>query len=148
MIQATRFDNQDQNHARDYLTERSIATTEGVFWNMKSVSLHTLIVPDVLHTIYLGILKHLMEWIVPFLEFHKQIDRFNDLWAIMPYYPGFARFNKPYTAVTQWSGKEMKALGCVIVPIVTTMLFDPSSEQQGPFESAMLCVKTSSTFTS
>jgi hypothetical protein len=34
----------------------------------------TLIIPDVLHTIYLGILKKLLDWIVSFLELHKLIS--------------------------------------------------------------------------
>jgi hypothetical protein len=141
MIQATQFDNQDQNHAHDYCMDRGLATMQDILRNMKYISLHTLIIPDVLHTIHLGILKYLMKWIVPFLELYKHIDRFNDLWAIMPHYPGFARFNMPYSAVTQWSGEEMKALGRLVVSIVATTLFDPSLEQQGPFKSAMLCIK-------
>jgi hypothetical protein len=59
----------------------------------------------------------------------------------MPHYSTFAGFNKPYTAMNQWSGKEMKALGRVIVSIVATMILDPFWVQQGPFNSAMLCIR-------
>jgi len=56
-------------------------------------------------------------------------------------YPGFARFNKPYSQVTQWSGKEMKALRRVIVPVLTATLLNPSASQRIPFTEALLCVK-------
>jgi amino acid permease len=35
----------------------------------------------------------------------------------------------------------MKALGRIIVPSIATTPFDPTLKQQGPFISAMLCVK-------
>jgi hypothetical protein len=101
LIQATHCNNQDQNDAHDYLMERCVVTMQCVFWNILYISLYILIVPDVLHTIHLGILKHLMEWIVPFWEFHKRIGQFKDLSEIMPHDSGFVRFNKPYTSMTQ-----------------------------------------------
>jgi hypothetical protein len=66
MIQVTAFDNQDQNHAGYCIMERIVAMMESIFWNTQGISFYTLIIPDVLHTIYPHILKHLMEWTVPF----------------------------------------------------------------------------------
>jgi len=131
----------DREAAQEYLQARGVRLSEGVFWSMPCVSSSTLITPDVLHTIYLGLLKHLMEWIVAFLEHHKLMPRFNELWRLVPAYPGFVQFNKPYTAVSQWQGKEMKALGRVIVPIFSATLITPSAAQKGPFKDAILCVK-------
>jgi len=59
----------------------------------------------------------------------------------MPPYCGFARFNKPYSQVTQWSGKEMNALGRVMVPVSAATLPNPSESQKIPFTEALLCVK-------
>ena len=101
----------------------------------------TIIVPDILHTVYLGMLKHLMDWVTSFLEQHSRIDKFNQLWAMMPPYPGVTRFNKPYSQVTQCSGKEMKALGRVIVPVLTATHLKPSASQRIHFKEALLCVK-------
>jgi len=56
---------------------------------MKCISPRTIIVPDILHTIFLGMIKHLMDWAMLFLEQHSRIDKFNQLWALMPPYPGF-----------------------------------------------------------
>ena len=47
----------------------------------------------------------------------------------------------PYTAVTQWQGKELKMLGRMILPIHGASPLEPSAEQRGPFKEAILCVK-------
>jgi len=108
---------------------------------MKCISPTTIIVPDILHSVYLSMLQHLMDWVLSFLEQHSRMITLNLLWAMMPPYPGFARFNKPYSQVTQWSGKEMKALRGVIVPVFTATLLNPSASQRIPFTEALLCVK-------
>jgi len=59
----------------------------------------------------------------------------------MPPYPGFARLNTPYSQVTHWSGKEMKALMRVMFPVFAATLLNPSTCQRIPFTEAQLCVK-------
>jgi len=141
MILATQGDESERQEARHYLGNLAVGTSEGVLWNMKCISLMTIIVPDILHSVYLGMLQHLMDWVTSFLEQHSRINIFNQLWAMMPPYPGFARFNKPYSQVTQWSGKEMKALGRVIVPVFTATLLNPSASQRIPLTEDLLCIK-------
>jgi hypothetical protein len=146
MILATQGDETERWEARQFLEDGAVRTSEGVFWNMKCISPTTIIVPDILHTVYLGMLKHLMDWVTSFLEHHSRIDQFNKLWAMMPPYPGFARFNKPYSQVTQWSGKEMRALGRVIVPLFAATLSNPSAGKgfpsQKPASSKTWCIFT------
>jgi len=141
MILATQGDEIDRREARHYLADRAVRTSEGVFWNMKCISPTTIIIPDILHTIYRSMLKHLIDWGTSFLEQHSRIDKFNQLWAMMPPHPGIARFNKPYSQVTQWSGKEMNTLGRVIVPVFAATLLNTSASQRIPFTEALLCVK-------
>jgi len=141
MILATQGDETERREARQSLEDKAVGTSEGVFWNMKCISPMTIILPDILHTVYLGMHKHLMHWVTSFLEQHSRINKFNQLWAMMPPCPGFARFNKPYSQVTQWSGTEMKALGRVIVPVFAATLLNPSASQRFSFTEALLCVK-------
>jgi hypothetical protein len=117
-----------------------VGTSEGIIWNMKCISPTTIIVPNIIHTVYLGMLEHLMDWVTSFLEQHSRIGQFNQVWAMIPPYPGFARFNKPCSQVTQWSGKEMKALGSGIVPVFLATLLNPWASQRIPFTEALLCV--------
>jgi len=60
---------------------------------------------------------------------------------MIPPYPGFARFNKPYSKVTPCSGKEMNALWCVSVPVFAATLLNPFAGQMIPFKEAMWCVR-------
>ena len=101
MILATQGDETERREASRYLEDRVVGTSKGVYCNMKCISPTTIFVPDTLHTVYLGMLAHLMDWVTSFLEQHSRIDKFNLLWAIMLPYPGFALFNKPYSQVTR-----------------------------------------------
>ena len=141
MILATQGDETERQQERQYLEDRVVGTSEGGFWNMKCMFPTTITVPDILHTVYHGMLKQLIDWVTSFLEQHSSIDKFNQLWSMMPPYPGFARFNKPYSQVTQWTGKEMKALGRVIFPVFVATLLNPLASQRIPFTEALLCIK-------
>jgi len=139
-ILATHGDEMERRDAIHYLEDQAVRTPEGIFWNMKCITLMISMVPDILHNIYLGMLKHLMDWVMSSLEQHSRNAKINQLWAMMPPYPGFAWFNKPYSQVTQWSGKEMKALRSVIVPVFVATLLNHSVNQRIPFTEALLCV--------
>jgi hypothetical protein len=108
---------------------------------MKGISPTTIIIPNILHTFYFGMLKHLMDWVTSVLKQHSRINKFNQLWAMIPPYPAFTRFNKPYSQVTEWSGKEIKALGWVIVQIFAGTLSNPLASQWIPITEARLYVK-------
>jgi hypothetical protein len=82
-----------------------------------------------------------MDWLRSCLEQHSTIDQFNQVREIMLSHPGFARVTKPYSQVTQWSGKKMKAHRDVIVAVVATTLLHPSANQRIPFIEALLCIK-------
>jgi len=88
----------------------------------------TIVVPDIIHTVYLGMLEHLTDWVTSFLDRHSRIGKSDQLRAMILPYPGFARFNKPYSQVTQWTGQELKTLRHVIVPVFMATLLNPSGE--------------------
>jgi hypothetical protein len=90
MILATQVDETERREARQHLEHGAVAISDGVFWNRKYISPTTIIVPHILHTVYLCMLEHMMEWATSFLEQHSKIESFNQAWEIMPPYPGFA----------------------------------------------------------
>jgi hypothetical protein len=55
--------------------------------------------PDLLHTMYLGMLKHVMDWIQPFLKRHGRLNKFDDAWISVPPYPGLVQPKKAYRYV-------------------------------------------------
>ena len=110
---------------------------------MKCISPMTTIILDILHTTYVAMCKDVMHWVMSFFEPHSRIDELNPLLAAMPQHPGFARFNSPYSKLTQYSCKEMNALRDVIVPDFTATLSQPSACQRIPITDALLCIKNS-----
>ena len=88
------------------LAEHGIKSLFNAFWTLLRVCPAELPKPDLLHTIYLGILKHLMEWVQEFLRKHHRLEGFDEVWASMGAYPGFTVPKKAYRQVSQWQGKE------------------------------------------
>jgi len=68
------------------------------------------------------------------------INTFIQLWAMLLLYHGFAPFNKPYSQLKQWCGKEMETLGRMIVPVITATHLHTSVTQTIPFTDALFSV--------
>ena len=50
----------------------------GIFHGLHRVSAPDLHMPDLLHTINLGLFKHMMDWIHGFLKKHARLQAFDD----------------------------------------------------------------------
>jgi hypothetical protein len=85
----------------DWLQERGMKTATNSFWRLGSVRPEAIWKPDLLHNIYLGLLKHLMEWIHGFLDIHNRLDYFDRVWKSIPPYPGITISMKLYREVIQ-----------------------------------------------
>jgi anthranilate/para-aminobenzoate synthase component II len=81
-----------------------------------------------------------MHWVTSFLEQQSRIDKFNQLWIMMPPCPGSPRFIKSYSQVIQWSGSEMKTLGCAIVPVFAVTVLHCLVGQRILFTEALFCI--------
>ncbi|KAH0605688.1 uncharacterized protein H6S33_004910 [Morchella sextelata] len=57
----------------EYLVARSVKTLFNAFWGMPRVNPYDVNKLDILHNIYLGMLKHMMEWFQAFLKNHNQL---------------------------------------------------------------------------
>ena len=124
-------------------TYRRIVTP---FYWLPKVSLSDLHKPDMLHTVYLGIFKHMMNWIQGFLKKHGQLDAFDEVWKTLPPYPGFLVPKKGYRKATQSQGKEMRNLGGCILGVLTVVVCQPGSAQILPFKHALQCAKVLADF--
>jgi len=83
MILVTQRDETERWEGRHYLDDRLVGTSEGVFYNMKSISPTTVIVPNIVHSGYHTMLKHSLEWETSFLEQYSRIDKINQHLAMM-----------------------------------------------------------------
>jgi len=90
-----------------------------------------------LHTVYPGLFKHMMDWIQGFLKKHGRLEAFEEVWKALPPYPGFLVPKKAYCEVTQWQGKEMRKLGRCVLGVLPVVLRQPGSAQLIPFKRAL-----------
>ena len=95
-----------------------------------------------LHMVYLGLFKYMMDWIQGFLKKHARAQAFDDTWKALPPYPAFLVPKKAYRKVMQWQGKEMRNLGRCFLGVLTLALRQPNSTQVLPFKHALCCVRT------
>jgi len=74
---------------------------QNIFHHLNRVLASDLYKPDMLHAIYLGLFKHMMDWIQGFLKKHGRLQAFDDVWKALPPYLGFLVPKKAYGEVTQ-----------------------------------------------
>ena len=73
-----------------------------VFQELHRVSSPGLHKPGLPHTVYLGLFKHLMDWISCFPKKHALLQAFDHTRKALPPYPEFFVPKKAYCEVTQW----------------------------------------------
>jgi len=100
--------------------------------------LHT---PDLFHTIYLGLFRHMIDWIQGFPKKLRGLQAFDDSWKGLPAYPVFFVPNKAYWDVMQWQGKEIRNLGRGLLGVLAVALLQLDSTQVIPFKHALGCVR-------
>ena len=96
----------DSDNADVTFDTHQINMRPGVFHGLHRASAPDLDVPDLLHTIYLGLFKHMMDWIQGFLKKHGRLQAFDDAWQTLPPYPGFFCPKMPTGRLR--SGKEKR----------------------------------------
>ncbi|KAL0631137.1 hypothetical protein Q9L58_010001, partial [Maublancomyces gigas] len=94
-----------------------------------------------LHTIYLGLLKHLMEWITGFMKKYDHQTPFDTIRKQLSPYPKISIPNKPYRQVSQWQGKEMRNLGKFLLRALTAAMKNPAPSERLPFKKALHCTQ-------
>ena len=135
-------DNADNaDNAAEMFDTLRINIGPGVFHGFYRVSAPDLQVPDLLHTIYLRLVKHMMDWIQGFLKKHGRLQAFDNAWKTLPPYPGFFLPKRAYREVTQWQGKEMRNLGRCLSGVLALVLRQQDSTPVIPFKRALECVR-------
>jgi len=139
------YDYQNSIGETDYadITPESLGIRVGqnVFYGLNRVSPSDLHKPDMLHTVSLGLFKHMVDWIQGFLKKHRRLEAFDKVWNALPPYPGFLVPKKAYREVTQWEGKEMRNLGRCALGIQAVTLRQPGSAQLIAFKRALRRVR-------
>jgi len=125
----------------DRVMSDNLGIGQNIFHRLDRVSASDLYKPDMLLTIYLGLFKHMMDWIEGVLKKHGRLQAFDDVGKALPPYPGFLVPKKAYREVTQWEGKEMRNLGGGIRRVLAVALRQPGGAQAISFKRALGCVR-------
>jgi len=85
----------------DTLHDNGVSINEVALAQLPSVDPGTLFKADLLHGLYLGLVKNVMKWTVKFMSKHRCLECFDKAWRSCSAYPGFSPFKKSYTQVMQ-----------------------------------------------
>jgi len=121
----------------EYFQQVGVKIGRNVFTELYRINPADLHKPDLLHNIYLGLFKHMMEWVEGFLKKHKRQQAFDNAWKEIPPYPRFSVPKRAYREVTQWQEKEMRKLARCIAAVLASALRNPDSSQHQDFNNAL-----------
>ncbi|QRV85180.1 hypothetical protein RhiJN_13198 [Ceratobasidium sp. AG-Ba] len=87
------------------------------FWeDYPYVRVDCLMTPDLLHQMHKGVMKdHLTKWVTEILG-KQTIDSRH---TTMPEYHGMRHFKNGISSVSQWTGRELKEMAKVLLPIIS-----------------------------
>jgi len=132
---------------KESLHNKGVKLVQNALWSLQDTVPHQLIQSDILHTMLLANLQHLMDWITRFLEYHNRLPAFDDVWSSLPHYPGIHMPHKSYRLLSQLFGKEMRSIPMVILRVFTAGLRRKTgtqrltSGQEQEFKKAITCVR-------
>jgi len=95
--------------------------------------------PDLLHTMQLGMLKHLLGWLSMFLKQHNCFEAFDNIWLSVPAYLDMAQPRRTYEEVSRWQRKEIKTMSRFLIAVLRCALRAPSASQRRIFNQAIEC---------
>jgi len=119
----------------------NLGISQNIFHRLNRVSASDLFHPDILHTIYLGLFRHMMDSIEAFPKKHGRLQAFHEVWKALPPYPGFLVPKNAYPEVTQCQGKEMRNLRLCMLGVLAVALRQGGGAQAIPFKRALRCVR-------
>ena len=74
-----------------------------------------------------------------FLNQHKRLELFNDIWLSVPAYIHISKLRCAYEEVSRWNGGEIKTMTRFLVWVTRNTMRNPNSAQKALFESAVEC---------
>jgi len=122
----------------EYFHQVGVKIGNHVFSGLDGVNPADLHRSDLLHNIYLGLFKHMIEWVEGFLQMEKQGQACNNAWKESTPYPRLRVRKKAYREVTYWQGNEMPHFGRCVRAVLGSAFRNPNSFVS-LFEGGKLC---------
>ena len=131
-----------QDHSQiTHLAAVGLKVLTNGLWRLPCIRLSENHKLDLLHTVYLGLVKSLLAWITSFLKQHCRLNPFGYIWRSIPPYPGFTPPPKAFWEVSQWQRKEIRMLGRMVLPAMEIAIREPNPSQWYLFNRALECVR-------
>jgi hypothetical protein len=130
----------DPIEAARILKQHGINLGDNVLW-YTGAQVSTLPKPDLLHTMQLGMLKHLLNWLQQFMKKFKRLERYNEIWLSVPAYLDMTQPKKSYEEITQWTGTELRQISRYLLGVVTNTLRSPSPLEKPIFDNVIQCTR-------
>jgi hypothetical protein len=82
------------------LMSRGVVPARNILWTT-SACIGDLPKPDLLHCLQLGVLEHLLSWVLDFLRESRRAALFDQLWVSIPQYQDMVRPTKTFQEIGQ-----------------------------------------------
>jgi hypothetical protein len=91
----------------EHLIAHGVKPQHRVLRDLPNIDPRSLPKPDLLHTLLLGMLKHLVNWIMSCLKQYHHLTEFNEAWLSVPASLEQPTPNKTNEQVKQLAGKDL-----------------------------------------
>lgn len=116
---------ESRRNKEDDKDDMDIADTESFMWQFQRSNMHEIMHIDILHQCFKGIVhRTLTDWIPSALRRRygaNGIAMLDERFAAIPAFPGLKLFHA-FSAVTQWTGNEQKAMLRQLLPVIGPLL--------------------------
>ena len=127
----------------EWLNARGLKPNRNMFYGLRgAVESSDMHVPDTLHSLYLGMLRYGLTWMVELLGSYKRLDIFDAAWKKVPVYGELSVYrDKTFLQMTQFQGKEMRSVGRYALALFAVALRNPASSEIKFFKEALDCMR-------
>lgn len=123
------------------ISRRQLRVRDSSFWHLKNFSLKSLWKPDILHTLYEGMVKHLIQLVTDFLTHHGRLAEFEAAWIRIPPFQDMPAMKRAIGQNTQTTGKLLRKVVRCILPSLVIALKEPPLDKEEDFRRCLTCVR-------
>lgn len=127
--------------AKLYFEVRQSHPIDNALWKTGIAHVQDVWKPDLLHTIYEGMVMHVLEALEPFLARHKRLDSFERAWMRLPAFNNIPAPRRSIFETEQRTGKALRDTLRQLLPVLVIALDKPTASQHFDFYDCLSAVR-------